>query len=54
MKEITTIKLEKKTKKRLDDYKDYPEQTYNNLITALLNALDEYATTKAKREKQLL
>ena len=37
---ITTIKLEKQTKKRLDNLKEHPRETYNELINKTLNIIN--------------
>ena len=42
--ENTTLKISKGTKDRLYSYKEYPKQTSNELIIAILDCLDEYAT----------
>ncbi len=36
----TTIKLEKKTKERLDGLKEYEHETYNELINKILNIIN--------------
>jgi len=48
---MTTIKLTKETKFRLRSYEDYPKQTFNDMIIAILDALDQHATKEARRKK---
>lgn len=38
--EITTIKLYKKTKKRLDKLKSYKRETYDDVLLKILNILN--------------
>jgi len=39
-KKITTIKLEKETKRRLDGLKEYDRETYNEIINKVLNIIN--------------
>ena len=41
MSENTTIQLDKSLIKKLKDAKEYPEQTYNNLIEKMINVFEE-------------
>jgi len=41
MSENTTIQLNKALIKKLKDAKEYPEQTYNNLIERMVNVFEE-------------
>ena len=41
MSENTTIQLNKALIKKLKDAKEYPEQTYNNLIERMVNIFEE-------------
>jgi len=41
-KEITTIKLEKQTKARLDKLKEHKKESYNQVIGKLLNILSVF------------
>jgi len=41
-KEITTIKIEKTTKSRLDKLKEYERETYNQLIKKILHILNTF------------
>ena len=50
MNEKTTLAISKETKKRLETYKDYPEQTIENLLVSCMNYMDKMAT-KEKNKK---
>ena len=41
-KEITTIKLEKSTKERLDRLKEYDRESYNGVIRKLLHVVNTF------------
>ena len=41
MSENTTIQLDKSLIKKLKDAKEYPEQTYNNLIEKMIDVFEE-------------
>ena len=47
---ITTIKLQTTTRDRLRTYEDYKKQTFNDMIIALLNALDKHETEKQSKQ----
>lgn len=38
---VTTIQLEEKTKERLTQLRAYPEETYNQVITRLINLSED-------------
>ena len=39
-KQITTIKIEKNSKKRLDGLKEYPRETYDELINKIIGIIN--------------
>jgi len=55
-KEITTIKIIKKTKARLDNLKEYKHETYEEIISKMLDLMNLFKTSPeeaASRLKQI-
>lgn len=48
MSDVTTVQIKKETLEKLKEEKEYPRQTYNNLIQKMIEAYE-----KIKEEKQL-
>lgn len=51
---FTTIKLNKETKKRLDNIKEYPRETYNETLENLLEILNICRINPEKARQRLL
>lgn len=51
---VTTIKLNKETKKRLDNIKEYPRETYNETLENLLEILNVCRISPERARQRLL
>lgn len=52
-KEITTIKLSKKTKSRLDNLKEYRRETYEEIINKILDVMNLFKTDQEEVKRRL-
>lgn len=52
-KEITTIKLSKKTKSRLDNLKEYRRETYEEIINKILDVMNLFKTDPEEVKRHL-
>ncbi len=52
--EITTIKLHKTTKSRLDKLKSYPKESYEEILKKILEILNLYRINPEKAKNKLL
>jgi ribosomal protein S30 len=50
----TTLKLEKKTKERLDNLKEYKRETYDEILQKLLDILNSFRQSPVKARSQLI
>ena len=52
--EHTTIKISKKTKKRIDSLKEYKRESYEDIIEKMLDVLNICKTDPSKAKSKLL
>ncbi len=52
--EITTLKLKKETKSRLDKFKIYPRETYEEVMESILNTLNLCRANPERARARLL
>lgn len=51
--EITTIKLSKKTKSRLDNLKEYKRETYEDIINKILDVMNLFKSDQEEVKRRL-
>lgn len=51
--EITTIKISKKTKARIDNLKEYKRETYEEIINKVLDTMNSFKTNPEEAKRRL-